>query len=72
MKKPDPKIVAYLSCSAGRMHFARTNLNDGCGTSLGNLVEVYHHIVSNFFWALCMDLQPEKDYCQAQHQFQLS
>jgi hypothetical protein len=24
-----PKIVAYISCSAGRMHFAPTNMNRG-------------------------------------------
>jgi hypothetical protein len=56
MKKPDQNKLAYLSCS-----LVTGTLNNGCGTSLGNLVVVYHHIVSNIFWAFHMDLQPEKD-----------
>jgi hypothetical protein len=41
--------IEISSCSACRRHFTLINLNNGCGTSLGNLVIVYHHIGSNIF-----------------------
>ena len=51
-KRKIPKVVAYLSCSAGLTHFAQTN--NGCGTAPGN--QVCNHLNLKLFSPL-LDLK---------------